>query len=556
MKKLQPFFILGMIFLYACQPTMQPEITPTATSNTIQPSTPTLSPTSSFTATPQPHRQLANYGPELESFPAGYNPLTGLPVQDPATLDLPAVLVSISNMPVTARPQAGLSFAPWVFELFIGEGTTRFMSVFYGDYPRFIPNVSGGFPEREEPFNPNGDWIGNRVWLDENGNGQQDAWEVGVGGIWVLLYRNGDYEHFWSTYTSSNGYYAISLPKDDSGKPLDGNYELRFEIPETFTFTTPNIGDDDHDSDADPTKWATPIPRSSPDDTSWDAGLILLEKPTTTPSLVVTGTPPGWYIPPGPYVGPIRSGRLTYNHIQQMFTDSCLVYASAGRGIREALHGCEIIFGVDNYDPNSALLTIDHMRELAEESKVGNHPINYSGNFFSNTPPPDGQLATDIHVFYHDYSQSKWKYDPVSKSYLRFTDLADGTATFVPATDRLTGRQLAFENVIVLLAEYGRVRHMQFDVDLGIGKKEPAYLFRDGQVYKIYWSTVSREWEKESGFLRPIHFVDAGGNPIPLRHGRTWIHLVTPESYLEDLGNAQWLVHFVQPYDPPDTPEP
>ena len=464
-------------------------------------------------------------------------------------LDLPAVLVSISNMPVTARPQAGLSFAPWVFELFIGEGTTRFMSVFYGDTPRIIPNVTGDCLVRAERFIPQGDWIGNRVWLDENQNGQQDAWEVGVGGVCVHLYDAESSEQIGTTSTDSNGYYAFDIT---SGHP----YYLQFELPQTYQFTEANMGDDDYDSDADPISGQTPVFQSFFTASSWDAGLLLREKPTATPNPVVTGTPPGWYIPSVPYVGPIRSGRLTYNHIQQMFTDSCLVYASAGRGIREALHGCEIIFGLDNYDPNSALLTIDHMRELAKESKVSKHHINYSGNLFSDTPPPDGQPATDIHVFYHDYSQSKWEYDPVSKSYLRFTDLADGTATFVPATDRLTTRQLAFENVIIVLAAYDRVRHLQFDVDLGIGKKEPAYLFRDGQVFKIYWSTISREWEKESGFLRPIHFVDANGNPIPLRHGHTWIHLVTPESYLEDLGNAQWLVHFIQPYDPPDTPEP
>jgi hypothetical protein len=239
-----------------------------------------------------------------------------------------------------------------------------------------------------------------------------------------------------------------------------------------------------------------------------------------------------------------------------MFTDSCLVYASAGRGILEALDGCQIIYGVDAYDPNSALLTVDHMRELAEESKVEKHPINYSGNVFSETSPSEGQPAIDIWVHYHNYSQAYWRYDPISKSYLRFSDLADGTSTFVPATDRLTGRQLTFENVVVIPAIHNRIRHLQYDIDLGIGKREQAYLFRDGQVFKIYWSTVSREWEKESGFLRPIHFVDAENNPIPLRHSRTWIHLVTPESYLEELGDGQWLARFIQPYDPPDTPEP
>ena len=35
------------------------------------------------------------------------NPLTGLPVQNPALLDLPAVLVSIAHFPPAARPQSG-----------------------------------------------------------------------------------------------------------------------------------------------------------------------------------------------------------------------------------------------------------------------------------------------------------------------------------------------------------------------------------------------------------------------------------------------------------------
>src|SRR5215471_16235688 len=40
------------------------------------------------------------------------NPLTGLAVEDPSLLDLPAALVSIAHFPPAARPQSGLSFAP------------------------------------------------------------------------------------------------------------------------------------------------------------------------------------------------------------------------------------------------------------------------------------------------------------------------------------------------------------------------------------------------------------------------------------------------------------
>jgi hypothetical protein len=49
-------------------------------------------------------------------------------------------LLSISNSPVTARPQAGLSFAPLIYELFIGAGNSRFLTIFYGDLPKTDEN--------------------------------------------------------------------------------------------------------------------------------------------------------------------------------------------------------------------------------------------------------------------------------------------------------------------------------------------------------------------------------------------------------------------------------
>lgn len=97
--------------------------------------TPGITPSAVSTTTPtQIHTPTAQIsGPDV--YPSGVNPLTGLPVKDPQSLLLPPALVSISNSPVTARPQAGLSFSPLVFEMYIGEGATRFLAMFYGDYP-------------------------------------------------------------------------------------------------------------------------------------------------------------------------------------------------------------------------------------------------------------------------------------------------------------------------------------------------------------------------------------------------------------------------------------
>jgi hypothetical protein len=84
-----------------------PVASSTATVTTL-PKTPTT------TAT---HAPIA-YGPN--NFPSGINPLTGQPVLDPKNLLNPPALISVTNFPPSARPQAGLSYSPFVFELYIG----------------------------------------------------------------------------------------------------------------------------------------------------------------------------------------------------------------------------------------------------------------------------------------------------------------------------------------------------------------------------------------------------------------------------------------------------
>lgn len=542
------FTTLILFAFTACHANTTQFPSPTATATqagSTATSTSTAPPT--LTATPQPHRPPVQLGPNQTDFPTGINPLTGLEAHDPSLLDLPAVLVSISNMPVTARPQAGPAFAPWIFEFYIGEGSTRFMGVFYGDNLREIPNVSGGCNVREEINYPTGDWIGNRIWLDENADGVQDSWEVGVGGVCVQLLDAISREVLNETTTDSNGYFAFDHPHVDA--------IIQIVRPESYQFTLQNVGDEDSDSDAD-AEGEIKIPTGESTVPYVDAGLVLQKTPTMTPSPVVTGTPPNWFFPFEPYVGPVRSGRLTYNQIGGMFPNSCLVYASAAWDIGEQLDSCEIVYGVDVNTPNSALLTRTRLRELAQEALNPRQPVNYSGNIFSDSIPSDGRIANVIDVFYNSFTQSGWQYDPISRSYLRWTDQADQTGNLFPATDRLTGRQMAFENVIVLFAEHSRYRHNQLEILLGAGQKGLAYLFRDGQVFRIQWSTLNREYEKTTGLLRPIYFVDSFNNPIPLHPGRTWIHLMTPFSSVGDQGNGAWLAQFVQPADPLDTPVP
>jgi hypothetical protein len=61
------------------------------------------------------------------------NPFTGLVVDDPNSLKLRPILVSISNFPPSARPQSGLSHAAHVFSTFIGFGMNRFLALVYAE---------------------------------------------------------------------------------------------------------------------------------------------------------------------------------------------------------------------------------------------------------------------------------------------------------------------------------------------------------------------------------------------------------------------------------------
>lgn len=105
----------------------------------MQTSTATLVPS----RTPSPTTTNIVVGP---GYTENVNPLTGLQVDSPASLSEGPALVSITNFPLSARPQSGLSLASHVWETSIGEGMTRFIGVFYGDYMDELVKINDDLP--------------------------------------------------------------------------------------------------------------------------------------------------------------------------------------------------------------------------------------------------------------------------------------------------------------------------------------------------------------------------------------------------------------------------
>ena len=325
-------------------------------------------------------------------YPSGINPLTGLPVEDPSNLQLPPALVSVTNFPISARPQAGLSFSPIVFELYIGEGMSRFLAMFYGDFPQ---------------------------------KAVSDNSQTGV--------------------------------------------------------------------------------------TSADAD-----------------------------IGPIRSGRLPYESIRQLY-NGFLVMASAWKGVAANLSQFSDIFGSDTNNINSAMINVTQLSNIAQanQKRLGDSALN--GMEFDAQPVSGGKPANNIWMMWSMADQVFWRYDPTSGAYLRWQDNADGK-TYTQATDRLTGKPLAFDNVVFLFANHRECTDTAFQVDLMYINKMKAEIFRDGQMYDAYWTTASGQYEVQTGKLRPIRFMDANGNPFPLKPGQTWVEIVpTGTPYWETVNSTNYL---------------
>lgn len=145
---------------------------------------------------------------------------------------------------------------------------------------------------------------------------------------------------------------------------------------------------------------------------------------------------------------------------------------------------------------------------------------------------------------------ARWIYDPLYRSWWRYVDDADPqTAGNVHReVDRLTGRQLHFENVIVLFAKHDIVSPTNLNIHLEQDWVGNALLFRDGKKYDIRWSTVASEEEIHTGRRRPIQFFHSDDKtPFPLKPGHTWILVVTPETAVTEKLDGEWLLQFHQP---------
>ena len=199
--------------------------------------------------------------------------------------------------------------------------------------------------------------------------------------------------------------------------------------------------------------------------------------------------------------------------------------ASAAKNVSQQLNEYTNVLNPSHSSANGAMIEVGDLEEISKGN--GDQIVGgaLSGMYFDETPPEGGKTAHSVWLFYSNLNQIFWRYDEESGSFLRWQNDTDAN-NFNQATDRLTEDPVAASNVVMLFAEHEAHAATLIDINLLYIKRGKAIIYRDGMKYDAYWTTASEEYEKTTGKLRPIRFVDAQGNPFPLKPGQTWVEII------------------------------
>jgi hypothetical protein len=480
------------------------------------------------TPTPEPSTgaglEQVCYGPDPDDFPAGISPLTGLPVDDQSLLGLRPVFLSISIFPPSVRPPTGLDVSPIIYELYIGDGDTRLMAGFHGEYPApLFEGATGDGSPAPEGF----DFvIGDRVWFDSNGNHLQDSGEPGVMDVPVSLLDSG-FNVVQETTTDPAGKFYFGLNDVDPNTEFQIRFGAPPSIADYYWVNKDMSSDDTIDSDVTElgrTDLFDPTDFVSSEHLNIDAGLRQAYR-----------------------IEGLRSGRVAYQDLQINYC-GCLVTAGADPTVAAQINTCASAFGNDPNNIGGAGLDVTQLQAVASNNSEGacSEP-NLTGNLFC-TQPPEGGLGQQLFVEYNINNISHFVYDGELGAYVWEKNIPSDNENYEVMTDRLTGETLTFENVIVMLVEHTSQNSANTIINLDMDFKQgEAFLFRNGQVYEILWSTVSGDYEQTTGKLRPVRFTDLAGNPIALAPGQVFVELINASDSVQETSPGIWMADFDAP---------
>jgi hypothetical protein len=253
-------------------------------------------------------------------------------------------------------------------------------------------------------------------------------------------------------------------------------------------------------------------------------------------------------------VGPVRSGRLVDVHLVSLY-QGILGFGSADYDTREVIFGalgrraianleapCPAFCGSDTHSVIGVFANSAALSDWYSQNAGDNQRFNLSGMTFNETPPSGGKSGSQLMVLFNYYNRGEWRYDSASNKYLRWYEemLDEASFQMVPSLERITGQQLAFDNVIILFVQYVELAPSKHEIEVlqNLGGQR-ALFFRNGQLFEGTWKVGNQD--------KPIQFFNAQGNPFPLKPGNSWVFLMGLNSSFEEKSPGQWESFFLLP---------
>ncbi|MEI8133191.1 MAG: DUF3048 domain-containing protein [Leptolinea sp.] len=251
-------------------------------------------------------------------------------------------------------------------------------------------------------------------------------------------------------------------------------------------------------------------------------------------------------------VGPVRSARLADVQLASMY-QTIFAFASADPRVRNNLLAeldglsiivkestCPALCDTGAHTVNSVFADISKLDTYAKVKGINNYRQIINGMVFNSIPPESALSQIKfIQIRYNDLNQSEWRYDLASNKYLRWTesDIPEIPVKLVPLEDQLTGKQLAFDNIILLYARYNEYNPTLHNIELWANQDgRRASFFRDGRMISGFWRSPATNL--------PLEFFDDSGRSIPLKPGSSWIIILGQESTIDQSQSGQWKVQF------------